>query len=102
MSRTSIEWTHRPGTLPEVWNLVTGCNKVSQGCKHCYAEVMHKRLMHMMPSKYNKPFLDGAVTHEDITKVITEPIYYDTTNDMNLLEQLTDLRAEKPEMFQAS
>lgn len=35
---TKIEWTD------EVWNPVTGCTKVSQGCKHCYAERMAKRL----------------------------------------------------------
>jgi protein gp37 len=29
---TAIEWTD------ETWNPVTGCTKVSQGCKHCYAE----------------------------------------------------------------
>lgn len=29
---SSIEWTDR------TWNPVTGCTKVSQGCKHCYAE----------------------------------------------------------------
>lgn len=29
---TNIEWTD------ETWNPVTGCSKVSQGCKHCYAE----------------------------------------------------------------
>ena len=35
--RTTIEWaTH-------TWNPVTGCTKVSQGCKHCYAERMAKR-----------------------------------------------------------
>lgn len=32
MSKSKIEWTDR------VWNPVTGCTKVSQGCKHCYAE----------------------------------------------------------------
>jgi len=32
MSATNIEWTSR------TWNPVTGCTKVSQGCKHCYAE----------------------------------------------------------------
>lgn len=35
---TSIEWTD------ETWNPVTGCTKVSQGCKHCYAERMATRL----------------------------------------------------------
>jgi protein gp37 len=32
MGKTSIEWADR------VWNPVTGCSKVSQGCKNCYAE----------------------------------------------------------------
>lgn len=35
---TKIEWTDA------TWNPVTGCSKVSPGCKHCYAERMAKRL----------------------------------------------------------
>lgn len=66
MSRTSIEWCARPGKLPEVWNVVTGCNKVSQGCKNCYAEIMHKRLQFMYPEKYDHDFLSGAHIHEDL------------------------------------
>ena len=34
---TAIEWTDK------TWNPVTGCTKVSQGCKHCYAESIVKR-----------------------------------------------------------
>lgn len=34
---TSIEWTDT------VWNPVTGCTKVSAGCKHCYAETIANR-----------------------------------------------------------
>lgn len=37
MTTTTIEWTD------EVWNPVTGCSKVSQGCKHCYAERVFPR-----------------------------------------------------------
>jgi len=37
MSTTDIEWTDR------VWNPVTGCTKVSAGCKHCYAETVANR-----------------------------------------------------------
>ncbi len=66
MSTTSIEWTQRPGTVGAVWNIVTGCNKVDRGCKHCYAEVMHKRLQAMGSPKYQRPFLDGAVTHQEL------------------------------------
>jgi protein gp37 len=60
MSTSNIEWTGK------VWNPVTGCNKVSQGCKNCYAEKMHKRLQGIkkMSGKYNRPFLDGAFPYE--------------------------------------
>jgi len=34
---TKIEW------CDEVWNVVTGCSKVSAGCEHCYAEAMSRR-----------------------------------------------------------
>jgi protein gp37 len=37
------------------WNPVTGCTKVSPGCKHCYAEVMANRLVAMGSARY----LDG-------------------------------------------
>ena len=44
MGDTSIEWTKRAdGTKGKVWNPVTGCSKVSQGCKNCYAEVVANR-----------------------------------------------------------
>jgi protein gp37 len=69
MSRTNIEWTHIPGTIGEVWNIVTSCDKVSEGCKHCYAEVMHNRLMKMQPKKYNVPFLGTAITHHDLLEL---------------------------------
>lgn len=59
MSKTNIEWA------TEVWNPTTGCNKVSQGCKHCYAEGMHKRLAGMGQQKYQQPFLDGVVEHPE-------------------------------------
>ncbi|TET93667.1 MAG: DUF5131 family protein, partial [Candidatus Zixiibacteriota bacterium] len=39
MARQSkIEWTFT------TWNPVTGCDKVSAGCQHCYAERMARRL----------------------------------------------------------
>lgn len=56
---TKIEWTD------VTWNPVTGCDKVSQGCKNCYAEVMHRRLRGMFPEKYSKPFLGNIEVHAD-------------------------------------
>lgn len=37
MNTSKIEWTDK------TWNPVTGCTKVSQGCKHCYAETFYER-----------------------------------------------------------
>ena len=38
------------------WNPVTGCTKISAGCKHCYAEIMAKRLQAMGVEKYADAF----------------------------------------------
>lgn len=38
------------------WNPVTGCTKVSPGCKNCYAEIMAKRLQAMGQPKYSSAF----------------------------------------------
>ena len=38
MQRTKIEWAER------VWNPITGCTKVSEGCRNCYAARMARRL----------------------------------------------------------
>ena len=59
MKKTKIEWTNT------TWNPTIGCNKVSRGCKNCYAEIMHRRLMGMYPEKYKQPFLDGAFEYPE-------------------------------------
>jgi len=42
---TKIEWVlNSDGTLGKTWNPITGCTKISAGCKNCYAERMSKRL----------------------------------------------------------
>jgi protein gp37 len=48
--QSSIEWTDA------TWNPVTGCNKVSPGCKHCYADRMAKRLQSMGQPRYRNGF----------------------------------------------
>lgn len=47
---SNIEWTEM------TWNPVTGCSKVSAGCKHCYAETMAKRLKAMGVYRYRNGF----------------------------------------------
>lgn len=50
MAQSKIEWTEM------TWNPVTGCSKVSPGCKYCYAEALSKRLQAMGVTKYKKGF----------------------------------------------
>lgn len=57
MAKTLIEWTESS------WNPVTGCTKVSSGCKHCYAERMSVRLRAMGQPHYQRGF--EPVVHED-------------------------------------
>ncbi len=62
MATTSnIEWTEM------TWNPVTGCQKVSQGCKHCYAERMAKRLHAMGSSRYTDGF--APTLHYDLLDI---------------------------------
>src|SRR5438128_10513510 len=48
--KSSIEWTEA------TWNPVTGCDKISPGCKHCYAERMALRLQAMGQRNYANGF----------------------------------------------
>jgi len=47
---SGIEWTE------STWNPVTGCTKVSPGCKHCYAKRMAERLQAMGQANYANGF----------------------------------------------
>jgi len=49
-AHSGIEWTEI------TWNPVTGCTKLSPGCKHCYAERMARRLKAMGQPKYANGF----------------------------------------------
>jgi len=50
MRTTKIEWTE------QTWNPSVGCNKVSEGCANCYAEVMARRLKAMGTKGYENGF----------------------------------------------
>lgn len=57
-SQSRIEWTQA------TWNPLTGCTKVSPGCKHCYAERLARRLKAMGSTKYTRGF--HLTLHEDV------------------------------------
>ncbi len=46
-THTGIEWTDK------TWNPTTGCNKVSPGCKNCYAETITKRFKGNFPNGFS-------------------------------------------------
>jgi protein gp37 len=50
MGRSAIEWTET------TWNPLTGCDKISPGCKNCYAERMARRLKAMGQPRYANGF----------------------------------------------
>jgi protein gp37 len=58
MSQSKIEWTE------STWNPVTGCTKISSGCKNCYAERMALRLQKMGNRNYRDGF--NVATHEHV------------------------------------
>jgi len=49
-SKSTIEWTDM------TWNPVTGCTKISPGCKNCYAHRMARRLHAMGQARYRNNF----------------------------------------------
>lgn len=55
--KSAIEWTE------STWNPLTGCTKISPGCKHCYAERMALRLQAMGQRNYVNGF--ELTLHED-------------------------------------
>jgi len=61
MAQSNIEWTEL------TWNPVTGCNKISPGCKFCYAELMSKRLKSMGVEKYRDGF--NTRTHAETLNI---------------------------------
>lgn len=57
-ANSHIEWTEA------TWNPVTGCSKVSAGCKNCYAERLAFRLQSMGNLRYRNGF--RVTLHEDV------------------------------------
>jgi protein gp37 len=87
-TRSGIEWTE------STWNPVTGCSKVSPGCKHCYAERMAKRLQGMGLPKYALGFT--VALHEHALRL---PLTW-TAPQMVFVNSMSDLfHADVPDGF---
>ncbi len=85
---TSIEWTD------STWNPVTGCTKISPGCKHCYAERMALRLQAMGNPSYSNGF--NVTIHENI---LNYPLEWSKPQNI-FVNSMSDLFHEAiPEVF---
>ncbi len=117
MAESSIEWTEH------TWNPTTGCTKVSPGCKHCYAEVMARRLaamgaagyenefqLTMHPSRLRQPLQRKAPTmyfvnsmsdlfHEDVTDAFIDRVLATCRKTPQHTYQILTKRAERLPVF---
>ena len=80
---SAIEWTDK------TWNPATGCTKISQGCKNCYASTMSKRLKKMGQKKYRNEF--EYTEHPDY---IDEPLKWKKPSKV-FVNSMSDLFHEK-------
>lgn len=80
MNNTAIEWSDKS------WNPTTGCNKVSAGCKNCYAE----KIAIDMQSEEKPKYRDGFEfrTHE---YTLSEPSKLKTINSRIFVNSMSDL-----------
>ena len=80
---SKIEWTQ------STWNPVTGCTKISEGCRHCYAERMAKRLNAMGQQNYSNGFRVTIHPH-----MLELPLHWKTPQ-MIFVNSMSDLFHER-------
>jgi protein gp37 len=78
-ANSHIEWTEA------TWNPVTGCTKISAGCKNCYAERLALRLQAMGNRRYKNGF--HITLHEDVVDLpkswrISRMIFVNSMSDL--------------------
>ncbi len=78
-SQSSIEWTDA------TWNPVRGCTKISDGCKHCYAETFAERFRGVKGHPYEQGF-DLRL----VPKKLAEPLRWRTPK-MIFVNSMSDL-----------
>jgi len=95
-SNTGIEWCDR------TWNPVTGCNKVSPGCTHCYAEALTKRFHANFPNGFDVTLHYDRITQPYKWKKPSR-IFVNSMSDLfhedvsiEFLKQVFDVMRETP------
>ncbi len=78
-ARSNIEWTET------TWNPITGCTKISPGCRHCYAERLARRLQAMGQPKYANGFrltLHPSCLSQPFTWTAPRMIFVNSMSDL--------------------
>lgn len=76
---SKIEWTN------VTWNPLTGCTKISPGCKNCYAETMAKRLQAMGQPNYQDGFrltLQPSMLQKPLTWARPRMVFVNSMSDL--------------------
>jgi protein gp37 len=100
-TRSGIEWTEY------TWNPVTGCSKISPGCKNCYADRMAKRLKAMGVPKYRNGFdvtVHEAAINEPLTWKTPRTVFVNSMSDLfheaiadEVILRIFDVMAQTPQ-----
>lgn len=100
MKPTKIEWTQAS------WNPSIGCDKISEGCRNCYAEVMARRLQaignldykdgfkfKMLPHRLNDPLQNKKPTLYFVNSM--SDLFHEKM-DFNFLDQIMNIIKQTP------
>lgn len=63
--KSKIEWVNAEGFGGATWNPTVGCRRVSEGCRHCYAEKQAARIVAMERGRKRLSVYEGVVTMDD-------------------------------------
>lgn len=95
-TKTGIEWTDR------TWNPTTGCDKISPGCTHCYAEAIAKRFTHNFPQGFALTLHEERL-QQPLTWRTPSRIFVNSMSDIfhekvpqSFIEKVFDVIAETP------
>ncbi len=88
MNKSTIDWTEYS------WNPITGCNKISPGCKNCYAERVAKWLKGMKNKRYKNGF--QMTCHTDLLK---EPLKTKKGREIFVCSMSDILHKDVPDYF---
>lgn len=98
MGKSKIEWVRNAdGTKGETWNPISGCTKVSAGCRGCYAERMWPRLQHI--KRYTGRIFTDVQCHQEL---LSQPLRWREPRKIFVCSQSDLFHEDVPDRFIAA